>query len=110
MKHIEISDLRIEVPPSYYACDDVLFPALLLLVGPPPKKGLRLRPGATTEFSPANRYVARGWAAMKYKREIDVILRPMAHEVFAAYKYNSRCKKACQRRNEFILWVLEKKA
>jgi len=95
--------------PSWYACDDTLFPALLLLVGPPPEKGLRLRPGATTEFSPANRYVARGWAAMKYKREIDVILRPMAHEVFAAYKYNSRCKKACQRRNEFILWILGRK-
>gem|GEM_PF-6212569 len=46
---------------------------------------------------------------MKYKREIDVILRPMAHEVFAAYKYNSRCKKACQRRNEFILWILGRK-
>ena len=105
-----MADLKMTGSPSWYARDDVLFPALLLLVGPPPEKGLRLRPGTSLTASPSVRYTCTTGAGRKYKRDVDGILGPMAHEVFAAHKYNSRCKKGCQRRNEFIIWILGQKA
>ncbi len=109
MRHAKISDLKMSRPPHYFCDDDILFPALLLLVGPPPIRGLRLRLDIQSDWPPSSRYSATTYAAREYKAAVDLIIWPMAQDIYRNHTRTHQAKKSHQRRNEFIIWILGRK-
>ena len=88
--------------------DDVLFPAMLLQFGPPPKKGLKLLPPFGSLTSP--KYV-RIWGqrAYVYRNLVDRYLKPLANEVLndRGYKSGHIEMKIKWRRNQYLIWAVE---
>jgi len=84
--------------------DDILYPAMLLQFGPPPKKGFTL-----VEENCSGYVRVWGVGALAYRNRIDKYLGPMAQQVLAIYKPGYRETMAKWRRNQYLLWVMRKR-
>ena len=91
----------------WYFDDEILFPIILLAVGPPPKTGMRL-----VSHEGVAKWVRRwGASASVYAKAVDEYIDPLVREaLLLKHKFNYVMMKKAWRRNQYLIWLLAKRA